>query len=395
VTTYRIPFNKPHATGKELEYIQQAIDKGQLSGNGFYTKKCQEWLQQNIGCHKAFLTHSGTAALEMAAMLLDLKPGDEVIMPSFTFVTTASAFVLRGAVPVFVDIRPDTLNIDESKIEAAITERTRAIVPVHYAGIGCDMDAIMRIAEKHKLIVVEDAAHCVHAAYKSRQLGSIGHLAALSFHETKNIIAGEAGALLINDKSFADRAAIVWEKGTNRAEFYMGLADKYTWKDIGSSFLPSEMVAAFLWAQMEQARQITDRRLVLWNRYHALLADLEKRGLIVRPTIPEHSTPNAHLYYFLVSSPEIRSQLLKYMNEKGVLAVFHYVPLHQSPAGRRYGRCHEVLQNTDKLSEQLVRIPLFVDLTEDEQDLVLELIESFFKEQKLVAKTETAQAISG
>jgi dTDP-4-amino-4,6-dideoxygalactose transaminase len=392
MTSYRIPFNKPYTTGKELPYIQEAIDSGWLSGNGGFTKKCQAWLESTVKTHKAFLTHSGTAALEMAAMLLDLQPGDEVIMPSFTFVTTATSFVLRGATPVFVDITPDHLNLDESLIEAAITPKTRAIVPVHYAGIGCEMDKIMQIAEKHNLIVVEDAAHGVMAEYKKRPLGSIGHLGALSFHETKNIIAGEAGALLVNDPKFAARAAIVWEKGTNRAEFFLGQADKYTWKDIGSSFLPSEMVAAFLYAQMEHAQEITDKRLNLWQRYHELLADLESKGLIVRPKVPSHATPNAHLYHFLVVNAEVRANLLKYLNNLGVLAVFHYIPLHTSPAGMRFGRCHGHLANTEQLSERLVRLPLFPGLTESEVDFIIEQIQCFFQNQGVKAVIESTVA---
>jgi dTDP-4-amino-4,6-dideoxygalactose transaminase len=299
-----IPFNKPYLGGKELWNIAQAHAKGQMAGDGTFTKQCQAWLEQRTGCRKALLTHSCTAALEMAAILADIQPGDEVIMPSYTFVSTANAFVLRGAAPVFVDIRPDTLNLDERRIEAAITPRTRAIVPVHYGGVGCDMDAIMTIAERHGLLVIEDAAQGIMATHGGRPLGAIGHLGALSFHETKNIISGEGGALLINDPSLAGRAEIIREKGTNRSQFFRGQVDKYTWVDIGSSYLPGEIIAAFLWAQMEEADSITARRLAIWARYHAAFEPLERAGRLRRPVIPGACKHNAHLYYLLLRDLE-------------------------------------------------------------------------------------------
>lgn len=365
-----IPFNKPYMTGKELWYISQAHAKGHLAGDGDFTRKCNAWLEQRIGCHKALLTHSCTAALEMAAILADIQPGDEVIMPSYTFVSTANAFVLRGGIPVFVDIRPDTLNIDETKIEAVITPRTRAIVPVHYAGVGCEMDAIMAIAEKHNLIVIEDAAQGIMSSYKERPLGSIGHMAALSFHETKNIISGEGGALLINDPRFATRAEIIREKGTNRSQFFRGQVDKYTWVDIGSSYLPGELIAAFLWAQMEDADEITRRRLAIWNVYHEAFADIEQRGLVRRPVISEACRHNAHMYYLLMNNLQERTDLISHLKVNGIHAVFHYIPLHSSPAGKKFGRAAFDYRVTDTASEQLVRLPLWIDLTAEMVELV-------------------------
>jgi dTDP-4-amino-4,6-dideoxygalactose transaminase len=322
----RIPFNKPYMTGKELWYISQAHASGHLAGDGQFTKKCSAWLEERTGSQKALLTHSCTAALEMAAILADLKPGDEVIMPSYTFVSTANAFVLRGAVPVFVDIRPDTLNIDETRIEAAITPRTKAIVPVHYAGVACEMDAIMDIARRHNLLVIEDAAQGVMSSYKGRPLGSIGHMAALSFHETKNIISGEGGALLINDRHFAERAEIIREKGTNRSQFFRGEVDKYTWVDFGSSYLPSELVSAFLWAQMEEADAITRRRLVIWDTYHRFLAQAEAAGKLRRPAIPAGCSHNAHMYYLLLPDLEKRTRFISTLKDRGVCASFITYP---------------------------------------------------------------------
>jgi dTDP-4-amino-4,6-dideoxygalactose transaminase len=310
----------------------------------------------------------------MAAILADIQPGDEIIMPSYTFVSTANAFVLRGGVPVFVDIRPDTLNIDEKLIEAAITVRTKAIVPVHYAGVGCDMDIIMAIARRHKLLVIEDAAHCVKATYKGRELGSIGHLGALSFHETKNIISGEGGALLINDKRFVERAEIIWQKGTNRKAFQQGKVDKYTWADIGSSFLPGEITTAFLWAQMQEAAKITQKRLDSWIRYHELLEPLEKAGKLRRPIVPSGCEHNAHMYYILLNSLAQREQTLKKLEAKGVNAVFHYVPLHSSPAGKKYGRLFAKAPDTKNISERILRLPLFIGLTAREQNTITELL---------------------
>lgn len=366
-----IPFNKPHATGKELRYIQEAIERGHLSGDGYFTNLCHKWLEETTGCDKALLTHSCTAALEMAAILADIQPGDEIIMPSFTFVSTANAFVLRGGVPVFVDIRPDTLNIDETKIEAAITNKTRVIVPVHYAGVAAEMDAIMAIAEKYNLLVIEDAAQGILCTYKGKPLGSIGHMAALSFHETKNIIAGEGGALLINDPQYSERAEMIREKGTNRKKFFRGQVDKYTWVDIGSSYLPSEIIAAFLWSQMEAAQSLTDRRLAIWNNYHQQLAPAEAAGQFRRPIVPDHCQHNAHMYYLLARNGEQRTHMLDNLRRKEIGAVFHYIPLHSSPAGVKYGRTHGRLGVTDEASACLLRLPLWVDLDNENMDLII------------------------
>ena len=368
-----IPFNKPYMTGKELYYIAEAHFNGVLAGDGPFTKKCHAWLELREDCKKALLTHSCTAALEMAAILADLQTGDEVIMPSYTFVSTANAFVLRGAVPVFVDIRPDTLNIDERLIEAAITARTRAIPPVHYAGVGCNMNVIMDIARRHNLLVIEDAAQGIMSTWEVRPLGSIGHLGALSFHETKNIISGEGGALLINDERFAERAEIIREKGTNRSQFFRGQVDKYTWVDIGSSYLPGEVIAAFLWAQMEEADHITSSRLSLWERYHQALAPLEAAGRLRRPIIPEAARHNAHMYYILLNSLSMRSHLIAKLKEAGILAVFHYVPLHLSPAGKRFARTHGDLPYTEQLADRLLRLPLWLGLGEH-QDKIVEIL---------------------
>lgn len=366
-----IPFNKPYMTGKELWYIAQAHANGHLAGDGAFTKQCARWLEARTGAGKALLTHSCTAGLEMAAILAGVKPGDEVIMPSYTFVSTANAFVLRGAVPVFVDIRPDTLNLDERLIEEAITERTRAIVPVHYAGVGCEMDPIMEIAQRHNLLVIEDAAQAVMASYRGRPLGGIGHIGALSFHETKNIISGEGGALLVNASALGERAEIVREKGTNRSQFFRGQVDKYTWVDIGSSYLPGELIAAFLWAQMEEAESITSRRLGLWNAYHEGFVEAEKQGYVRRPVVPAHCTHNAHMYYLLLPDLTARTAFISRMRDEGVNCVFHYVPLHTSPAGQRLGRTQGGLEVTEKMAERLVRLPLWLGL-EEEQGLAIE-----------------------
>jgi dTDP-4-amino-4,6-dideoxygalactose transaminase len=367
----RIPFNKPYMTGKELSYISQAHAKAHLAGDGEFTKKCNQWLERQIGCQKALLTHSCTAALEMAAILADIKPGDEVIMPSYTFVSTANAFVLRGGIPVFVDVRPDTLNIDETRIEAAITARTRAIVPVHYAGVACEMDAIMAIASRHGLLVIEDAAQGIMSFHKRRPLGSIGHMAALSFHETKNIISGEGGALLINDPQFVERAEIVREKGTNRSLFFRGQVDKYTWVDIGSSFLPGELAAAFLWAQMEEAADITSRRLGIWNTYHEGLAHIEQAGLVRRPVVPAECRHNGHMYYLLLPDLERRTRFIAQMRRLGIDTVFHYVPLHDSPHGAKTCRVSGGMEVTQSMSERVVRLPFWLGL-ENEQNAVIE-----------------------
>lgn len=371
-----IPFNRPYMTGKELSYIAEAHFNGILAGDGPFTKRCHGWLETRTGAKKALLTHSCTAALEMAAILLDLQPGDEVIMPSYTFVSTANAFVLRGAVPVFVDIRPDTLNIDETLIEAAITSKTKAIVPVHYAGVACEMDVIMDIANRYGLMVVEDAAQGIMSTYKGRALGSIGHLGCLSFHETKNIIAGEGGALLVNDTELASRAEIIREKGTNRSQFFRGQVDKYTWVDVGSSYLPGEIIAAFLWAQMEEAENITQRRLAVWQTYHDAFAELEADSLIRRPIIPESCQHNAHMYYILLKDLAQRTQLIAQLKTASINAVFHYIPLHNAPAGLRHTRTHGELQHTEQLSEHLLRLPLWLGVEDRQAHVIHSIIQA-------------------
>jgi len=368
-----IPFNKPYMTGRELEYIAQAHTNGHLAGDGLFTKKCQAWIEQGTETKKALLTHSCTAALEMAAILANIQAGDEIIMPSYTFVSTANAFVLRGGTPVFVDIRSDTLNIDEALIEAAITPRTKAIVPVHYAGVACEMDTIMDIAQRHNLLVIEDAAQAVMSSYKGKPLGTIGHLGAYSFHETKNIISGEGGALLINDARFIERAEIIREKGTNRSQFFRGQVDKYTWSDIGSSYLPGEVIAAFLWAQMEQADDITQKRLDIWHHYHDVLAAHEATGILRRPIIPAESQHNAHMYYILLESLEKRAEVIARLKAHDVHAVFHYVPLHNSPAGKKYGRTNGTLTQTCTLSDRLLRLPLWINMNEAQNIVLSEL----------------------
>ena len=370
-----IPFNKPYMTGKELWYISQAHASGHLAGDGQFTRKCSGWLEQRTGSKRALLTHSCTGALEMAAMLAGVAPGDEIIMPSFTFVSTANAFVLRGATPVFVDIRPDTLNIDETKIEAAITPRTKVILPVHYAGVGCEMDVIMEIAGRHKLLVIEDAAQGIMSAYKGRPLGSIGHMAALSFHETKNIIAGEGGALLINDPRFVERAEVIREKGTNRSQFFRGQVDKYTWTDFGSSYLPSELISAFLWAQMEEADSITKRRLAIWDTYHGFFAQAERSNKIRRPVVPVGCTHNAHMYYLLLPDLERRTRFINTLKAADIGSVFHYVPLHSSPFGQQAARSHGQMTRTDDLSDRLVRLPLWLGLEEVQADVIQKILE--------------------
>ncbi len=370
----KIPFNRPYMTGKELYYIAEAKFGNMLAGDGPFTKQCHEWLERKSGCGKALLTHSCTAALEMAALLFDIKPGDEIIMPSYTFVSTANAFVLRGGVPVFVDIREDTLNLDECLIEAAITPRTRAIVPVHYAGVACEMDSIMTLANRYGLKVVEDAAQGVMASYKGRVLGSIGDLGAYSFHETKNVISGEGGALLVNDPALVTHAEIIREKGTDRSRFFRGEVDKYTWQEVGSSFLPGELIAAFLWAQLEEAQSITNQRLAIWLRYHELLAPFEQKGLLRRPIVPADCQHNAHMYYVLLA-PEIdRQKVLFELKKNDINAVFHYVPLHSSPGGQRYGRANGELEVTIRQSERLVRLPLWVGLSPVQQDRIVEVL---------------------
>lgn len=369
-----IPFNWPYMTGKELHYIAQAHFNGRLAGDGPFTKLCHAWLEERSHCSKALLAHSCTGALEMAALLLDIQPGDEIIMPSYTFVSTANAFVLRGGIPVFVDIREDTLNLDENLIEAAITPRTRAIAPVHYAGVACEMDSIMSIAKRHELKVIEDAAQGVMSCYKDRALGGIGDLGAYSFHETKNVISGEGGALLVNDPAMALQAEIIREKGTDRSRFFRGEVDKYTWQSLGSSFLPGEITAAFLWAQLEEAQRITDARLAIWNSYHQLLESLEVDGLLRRPIIPQDCKHNAHMYYILLALDIDRQKVLDHFKQSGVGAVFHYVPLHTSPAGQNFGRAHGVLDVTVQQSNRLIRLPLWVGLSEQQQINVVQVL---------------------
>lgn len=364
-----IPFNKPYLTGREFHYIADAVARGQLAGDGHYTRACHRWLEARTGCAKALLTHSCTAALEMAALLADIRPGDEIIMPSYTFVSTANAFVLRGGVPVFVDIRPDTLNIDERQIESAITPRTRAIVPVHYAGVACEMDTIMQIARRHDLFVIEDAAQGALSTYKGRPLGSIGDLGCLSFHETKNLISGEGGALLVNRADLVERAEIIREKGTDRSRFFRGQVDKYRWVDVGSSWLPGEMVAAFLLAQFEHAEQITGRRLALWKAYHSGFEELEVLERARLPVVPAGCEHNGHLYYLLMRDLDDRGRLLRELADRGVGAVFHYVPLHGAPAAR-FGRCHGALEVTERLSDALVRLPMWVGLEADQTRVI-------------------------
>jgi dTDP-4-amino-4,6-dideoxygalactose transaminase len=370
----QIPFNKPYMTGKELWYIAQAHSRGHLAGDGSFTSLCNRWIEQRTGSAKALLTHSCTAGLEMAALLADVQPGDEVIMPSYTFVSTANAFVLRGAVPVFVDIRPDTLNLDEKLVEDAITPKTRAIVPVHYAGVGCEMDEIMNIARRHELLVIEDAAQAVMSSYKGRPLGSIGDLAAVSFHETKNVISGEGGALLVNNPRFAERAEIIREKGTNRSQFFRGQVDKYTWVDIGSSYLPGEIIAAFLWAQMEEADAITRRRLAMWGTYHQWFAEAERAGKLRRPVVPGHCVHNAHMYYVLLPDLQRRTAVIDKLREAGVYSVFHYIPLHSAPAGRKYGRACGELKVTDDVADRLLRLPMWVGLEEQQVNVIQRIL---------------------
>ena len=365
-----IPFNKPYSTGDEIRRIREALQSGRLSGDGIFTSKCHRWLEEHTGCRKALLTHSCTAALEMSAILADIGEGDEVIMPSFTFVSTANAFVLRGATPVFVDIRPDTLNLDESLISSALTERTRAIVPVHYAGVGCEMRTISAIAKERDLLVIEDAAQGVQSEYCGKPLGSIGNLATLSFHETKNITSGEGGALLINDERFCDRAEVIRDKGTNRSSFLRREVDRYSWTDIGSSYLLGELAAAYLSAQMAHASSITQRRLALWRRYHEAFADLEEEGLVRRPIVPTTCRHNAHMYYLLLEDLSTRDSFIRSLEAQGIQTLFHYVPLHSSPGGRKYGRTPGDLGITTDTSQRLVRLPLWLGLEEQQQYVI-------------------------
>jgi dTDP-4-amino-4,6-dideoxygalactose transaminase len=376
----RIDFNRPTVTGKELDYIREALEHHHISGDGIFTRRCHDWLRERMAAPGALLTHSCTAALEMAGLLCNLSPGDEVILPSYTFASTANAAVLRGAVPVFVDIRADTLCLDETLIEAAITPRTRAIFVMHYAGVACEMTAIMDIARRHGLQVVEDAAQAMLSRYHGRPLGSFGQLAAFSFHETKNLISGEGGALVINDPGLIERAEIIREKGTNRTKFFRGEVDKYTWVDVGSSYLPSDIIAAFLWAQFENAETLAQHRRAHWNRYHDGLASLEGAGRLRRPVIPEGCAHNAHLYYLLLPDAATRTALISWLKEAGIMAPFHYVPLHSAPAGRRYGRMAGPLPVTEDLADRLLRLPLWHDMT-GEPGIVIDSIAAFFRQR--------------
>lgn len=374
----KISFNRPPFVGKETEYIKEAVEKnGMICGDGPFTKKCSQWMKDRFQTKNVLLTTSCTHALEMAAFLADIQPGDEVIMPSYTFVSTADAFVLRGATCVFVDIRPDTMNIDETKIEEAITEKTKAIVPVHYAGVSCAMDEIMAIAKKYNLKVVEDAAQGVNAFYKGKALGTIGDFGCYSFHETKNYSMGEGGAILFQDDRYLEPAEILREKGTNRSQYFRGQIDKYTWVGYGSSYLPSDMNAAYLWAQLEEADKINDKRLSIWNFYHEELKELEDKGVLERPYIPEYATHNAHMYYIKVKDLRVRTKLLDYLKERGILSVFHYVPLHSATAGKKFGRFHGEDVYTTKESERLCRLPMYYSLSLEEAAEVVKALKEF------------------
>lgn len=362
----RLPFNRPFATGRELDYMAQAIANGHLSGNGPFTRRCQELLRERLGCEGVLLTHSATAALELSALLLGLEPGDEAIMPSFTFVTTASAFALRRAVPVFVDIREDTLNLDEELVEAAVGPRTRVIVPVHYAGVACEMGSLLEIGRRHELPVVEDAAQGLGSSYRGRPLGTLGALGALSFHETKNAISGEGGALLVNDPDYIELSEILWEKGTDRGRFFRGEIDRYTWQEVGSSFLPSDLLAAFLLAQLESIDEINAARSRTWQAYHEALEPAEQAGLLRRPRVPSFSGCNGHLYYVLLRPGADRARVIDRLRQNGINTVFHYVPLHDSPAGRRVGRVSGSMAVTEALAPRLLRLPLWVGMGEDD-----------------------------
>lgn len=376
----QIPFNKPFIAGQELEYIRQAVlDNGHLSGDGPFTKLCHQWFVDHLDCQAAFLTHSGTDALEMAAILCDLEPGDEVIMPSFTFASTANAFVLQKGVPVFVDIRPDTLTIDASLIEEAISPRTKAIVPVHYAGIACEMTTIMALARRHNLLVVEDAAQALLSTYKDSYLGTVGHLGCISFHETKNIISGEGGALLVNETRLQERAEIIRDKGTNRGKFFRGEVDRYTWVDIGSSFLPSELMAAFLYAQLEKAQEIIAARCEIFKAYYTLLQPLQAKGQVKLPDVPVACGNNSHIFFIITRTLDERTRLIRKLRDDGILAVFHYVPLHSSPAGLRYGRQSGRMTVTDDYHNRILRLPMYFGMSVEEIDRVTGTILDFYR----------------
>lgn len=374
-----IKFNVPPFTGNELKYIEMAIQNEKICGDGMFTKKCSEWMEKKFNVPKALLTTSCTHATEMAAILLDIKPGDEVIMPSYTFVSTADAFVMRGAKAVFVDIRPDTMNIDETLIEDAVTEKTKAVVPVHYAGVSCEMDTIMDIAERHHLAVVEDAAQGVMSEYKGRALGTIGDFGCYSFHETKNYSMGEGGALLIHDEKYIEPAEIIREKGTNRSKFFRGQIDKYTWVEAGSSYLPGDINAAYLWAQLEKADYINQERLKIWNAYYEMLGDLAKKGCIELPYIPEDCIHNAHMFYIKTKDIEERTRLIDYLKRNDILSVFHYIPLHTSPAGKKYGRFAGTDRYTTKESERLLRLPMYFGLKTEQAEYIVRCIKEFYE----------------
>ena len=374
-----ISFNKPPYTGNEEKYILESIKSSKISGDGVFTQKCTQWFEEKLQCKKVLLTTSCTHALEMAAILLDIEEGDEVIMPSYTFVSTANAFVLRGAKIIFVDIRPDNMNIDETKIEQAITKRTKVIVPVHYAGVGCEMDTIMDIASRHKLFVVEDAAQGMMSSYKGKPLGTIGHLGAFSFHETKNYTsAGEGGLLIINDERFKERAEIIREKGTNRSQFFRGMVDKYTWVDIGSSYLMNDISAAYLWGNLEKADEINNDRLKSWQAYYDGLKELEEKGYITLPTIPNECEHNAHMFYIKVKDLKTRTKLLEYLKCNDILAVFHYIPLHSSPAGLQFGRFDGEDKFSTVESEKLIRLPMYYNISNEKLDFTTQIIKDYF-----------------
>ena len=373
-----INFNVPPFTGKELEYMREAVENQKICGDGPFTKKCSEWIEAQTGTAKCLLTTSCTHATELAALLADIKPGDEVILPSYTFVSTADAFVLRGATAVFVDIRPDTMNIDEKLIEDAVTERTKVIAPVHYAGVGCEMDTIMDIAKRHHLMVVEDAAQGIMASYKGKALGTFGEFGCFSFHETKNLSMGEGGALLIRDEKYIEDAEIYREKGTDRSKYFRGQVDKYRWQEYGSSYLPSDMNAAYLYAQLEQAEEITRARMDRWNQYREMLAPLAEAGRIELPYIPVHCTHNAHMFYIKTKDIEERSRLIEYLKEKEIMAVFHYIPLHSSEAGRRFGRFHGEDIYTTRESERLLRLPMYYGLKEEQIHYIAQTLKDFY-----------------
>ena len=375
-----ISFNIPPCVGNELEYVKQAIDSHKICGDGQFTKKCNAWLEQRFQAQMVLLTTSATTALDMAALLCGLKPGDEVILPSFTFSSTATAFVLAGASLVFVDVRPDTMNIDETKIEAAITEKTKVIVPMHYAGVACEMDTIMEIAKRHGLMVVEDAAQGVMSTYKGKALGTIGDFGCFSFHETKNYSMGEGGALVINNPAYNERAEILREKGTDRSKFFRGQVDKYTWVDFGDSYLPSELNAAYLWGQLEVADQINENRLATWNAYHEAFLPLQEAGKLTLPVIPDGCVHNAHMYYLKCKDLQERTELISFLKERGVQAVFHYIPLHSAPAGRKFGRMSGEDRYTTVESERLVRLPMYYGLTDHDRETVISAVRAFYGE---------------